>query len=188
MNKLIQKIKGSMLIYFALGMTALALVIFGGYMLARYKGILYSDEYKIKWLEKRGLIPELDRTDTLQGIDNDNNGIRDDIDAYIAQNFKDVAQKAAIEQFARAIQAEVTVDYTDNFAVQQALLNGNKASSCVFYIFDAQNIEKRKYREFMLDIKYMTTNTKLRYINYWKYHSALDGTVWTLLEGNTCDE
>jgi len=167
----------------------MALALFAGFMLARYKGILYSDEYKIKWLERQGLIPKLDRTDTLGGIDADNNGIRDDIDTYIEANFTDPKQKAAVQQFARAIQAEVTVDYTDDFEVNKALLNGNKASSCMFDRFaETDKNGVAKYHPITQDIKAMTVNTKKRTINYWKYHSALDGSVWSLLKGDTCDE
>ncbi len=38
---------------------------------------------QIAQLEKSGQIPSLDRTNTLLGIDANNNGVRDDIEAYI---------------------------------------------------------------------------------------------------------
>jgi len=181
-----KKIKGSMLVYMLLGATAVALILFGGFMLARYKGILYSDEYKIKWLERQGLIPKLDRTDTLKGVDANNNGIRDDIEAYIEANFTDPKQKLAVEQFARATQIKVTVDYTDDFDVQQARLMSSKAIQCISFTFGEEN--SAQYWQIIDDIKFMTTNTKQRTINYWKYNSALDGTVWRLLDGDTCDD
>jgi len=152
--------KGSLLVTFYWSMLVVAVFLVFGYQLARYKGIIYSDTYKIKYLERKGLIPVLDRTDSLTGIDANNNGIRDDIEIYIEKKFTDPKQKAAVQQFARAMQAEVTADYKNEIAVRNILLQANKSSKCMFDTFDQANIDTRVYYPIMDEIEAMTANTK----------------------------
>jgi len=75
--------QGSLLMHSLVVALIGAIILFGTYTLVKYKGILHSASYKVKHLEQSGLIPVLDRSADLAGPDLDNNGIRDDIDAYI---------------------------------------------------------------------------------------------------------
>jgi hypothetical protein len=50
---------------------------------------------QIETLEKTGQLPQLDRSSDIRGPDTDNNGIRDDIDAWIAAQPISNAQKKA---------------------------------------------------------------------------------------------
>lgn len=95
-------------------------------------------------LENRGLIPKLDRSDSLEGPDQDKNGIRDDIDAYIAQHYPEPTQRKAAEQFARAMQAAVAtgsssvrVDSARAIFHQMA-----ESTSCLYARFDGTNGNK----------------------------------------------
>jgi len=67
----------------------------------------------IAGLERTGAIPKLDRSDSLAGPDANNDGVRDDIDAYIKQVFQDTQQQAAAMQSAKALQGAILVDITD---------------------------------------------------------------------------
>jgi hypothetical protein len=63
--------------------------------------------------EVNGKRLELDRSSDIRGPDNDNNGIRDDIDAWIAAQPISDEQKKAARQAARVRQAELLVDLTN---------------------------------------------------------------------------
>ena len=58
-------------------------------------------------LEASGVIPVLNRDDTVAGPDADKNGVRDDIDGYIRALPDAQAQKNALSQSARAIQSSL---------------------------------------------------------------------------------
>ncbi|MDP3810449.1 MAG: hypothetical protein Q8Q78_05545, partial [Hydrogenophaga sp.] len=73
---------------------------------------------EIDTLEKTGQLPLLDRSNDIKDPDTNNNGIRDDIDAWItAQPITD-AQKKAAQQMARVQQAKILVDLSDKSALQ----------------------------------------------------------------------
>ena len=46
-----------------------------------------AESETIEELEAAGALPKLDRTDSLTGTDSDQNGVRDDIDAFIAREY-----------------------------------------------------------------------------------------------------
>lgn len=68
---------------------------------------------QIKALEDSGKLPKLDRSTSIAGLDVNNNGIRDDIDAWIAALPITGVQKKAAEQSAKVRQAELLVDLTN---------------------------------------------------------------------------
>lgn len=83
----------------------------------------------------------LDRTNTLLGTDSNNNGIRDDIDAYIAKKYTDPAQKKAVENMAKAMQKSLTVgmiadEETRRLEAKKLSLEMDKNSGCIFYLAD----------------------------------------------------
>jgi len=67
-----------------------------------------KENEQIEDLERKGKLPKLDRTNTLTGIDANNNGIRDDIEAYIEHNYIPEIRKAA-RQEARSIQKTLLI-------------------------------------------------------------------------------
>ncbi|WP_227553789.1 hypothetical protein [Acinetobacter haemolyticus] len=62
---------------------------------------------------------QLDLTDTVAGIDADQNGIRDDIDAYIQKTYPTEEQRKAVSQYARSLQASLLVDLENKIQLRQ---------------------------------------------------------------------
>nr|WP_315043426.1 hypothetical protein [uncultured Moraxella sp.] len=133
----------------------------------------------------------LDRTNTLLGTDSNNNGIRDDIDAYIAKKYTDPAQKKAAENMAKAMQKSLTVgmiadEETRRLEAKKLSLEMDKNSGCIFYLADHNpNFSE----DIILELESLTTNTKERLLAYLAYDKALDGTVSSLMdEKESCYE
>ena len=138
-------------------------------------------------LEAQGKIPSnLDRSNTLAGIDADGNGIRDDVDAHILK--LSAVQQPIARQKARAVQAEILVDKTNIQAVREADLKSSKAMACSNFRFPGNSTADGKLRRQVDDeITSITTNTKPRLLAYLALSKALDGTVLVALDGDTCE-
>ena len=134
---------------------------------------------KIEIKENGSILPNLNRDNTLAGVDNNNNGIRDDIDKYIDEHYTDPIKHAAVIQSAKVMQKALLVDKSDMDAIKKIDLEDNRAVNCLFSVFDPTEIPT--------DIESLTTNTKIRLLEYLKYNKALDGTVSNELEGDTCE-
>lgn len=145
-----------------------------------------SPEEKIKSLEATGSIPKLEREPTLVGIDNDNNGIRDDVDSYIDVNYSAPYQRSAVEQSAKALQQTLIVDITDINAVKNANRKLSEADHCIYSRFDGSNGSKQP-AQVSQELESITTNTKERLLAYLAFAKALDGTSWSIPEGDTCE-
>lgn len=141
---------------------------------------------KIKSLELAGSIPKLEREPTLVGIDNDNNGIRDDVDSYIEVNYSAPYQRSAVEQLAKALQHTLVVDITDMNAVKNANRKLTEAVYCIYSRFDGSNGSKQP-GQVSQELESITPNTKERLLTYLAFSKALDGTSWSLPEGDTCE-
>ncbi|MDP3588422.1 MAG: hypothetical protein Q8R58_10255 [Sulfuricurvum sp.] len=133
--------------------------------------------------ESNGSIPRLNHDNTIAGPDKDNNGIRDDIDAYIATLPYTEIQKKAVQQDARALTATLTVDKMDKTAVIAANEKLTRSIGCLHFQFDSDTASKM-----FADNQKMTVNTKNRFLEYEKFNSALSGSTWTLPDRETsCD-
>ena len=142
---------------------------------------------KLADLENRSLIPKLDRSDSLEGPDQDNNGIRDDVDAYIAQHYPEPAQRKAAEQFARAMQLAVTGGSASVDAARSIRRQSSEAISCLYDRFDGTN--GSKYPAAVgKELTRITTNTKPRLKAYLAYNKTLSGTSWATPEGDNCEK
>ncbi len=144
-----------------------------------------SPKAKVQALEESGAIPNLERTDTVAGIDADTNGIRDDVEAYISAQYGTADQKAAARQFAAVMQAALLVDTTDLAAVKAISVRGSRAVNCIYRQFDAGG--DKQPAAVVAEIRSASTNTKPRLMAYLAYSKALDGTSSALPEGNTCE-
>jgi hypothetical protein len=139
---------------------------------------------QIDTLEKTGQLPLLDRSNDLQGPDTDNNGIRDDIDAWIAaQPISDVQKKAA-QQMARVQQATLMVDLNDRIALQ---VLGERTAAGVVCLSDIFMPNRQQGRDLGNKIEAITANTKERVRQYLAYNRARSGSSGRLPEGNTCE-
>jgi hypothetical protein len=139
---------------------------------------------QIDTLEKTGQLPLLDRSKDLRGPDADNNGIRDDIDAWItAQPITD-AQKKAAQQMARVQQAKILVDLSDKSALQMLGDQSMRGVSCLVDVFKP---EFQKGSDLRGHLEAMMANTKERAKQYLAYNRAVSGSSGRLPKGNTCE-
>ena len=139
---------------------------------------------QIETLEKSGQLPQLDRSSDIKGSDADNNGIRDDIDAWIAaQPITDVQKKAA-QQAARVRQAELVVDLTNKTELDRL---GDLSMASVTCLSDVFAPERQRGRDMGRQIEAITANTKERAKQYLAYNRAVSGSSGRLPEGNTCE-
>jgi hypothetical protein len=139
---------------------------------------------QIDKLEKEGQLPQLDRSSDLKGPDQDNNGIRDDIDAWItAQPITDV-QKKATQQMARVQQAKLLVDLGDKTALQAL---GERTAAAVVCMSDSFAPERQAGRDLGNQIEAITANTRERAKQYIAYNRARSGSTGRLPKGNACE-
>ena len=144
-----------------------------------------SPQAQLAVLEATGKLPKLERGPTLQGIDANGNGIRDDIDAYIAAQYPLPAQRAAAVQTAKALQATLFVAPQDVAAAKSAARLVANAVHCVFSQFSGGAASKEPARV-LKELEAITTNTKPRLLAYLAYNKTLDGSVSSLPMGGTC--
>ena len=137
-------------------------------------------------LETTGTIPTLDRSDTLAGPDTNNNGVRDDIDAYIQNTFQDPLERAAVTQSARSMQSAIVVDASDPDATQAVSRSMTRSVHCMFSRFSG-NQGERSPMAIDDKIEAMTANTKARMKAYLAYNQSRNGTTSSIPTGDTCD-
>lgn len=144
-----------------------------------------SSAQKIAKMEDSGALPRLEREDTIRGIDNDGNGIRDDIDAYIKRTYPNNQQKA-VSQFARVAQASLLVNTNDRVALQAISNAEARAVSCIYE--KIPNGESPSHGSVVEEISSATTNTKKRLLASLAVDKASDGMVIRLPSEDVCDE
>jgi hypothetical protein len=136
---------------------------------------------QITKLEDSGALPKLDRSSSITGPDVNNNGVRDDIEAYIAALQLTEVQKKALMQDAKALQMALTVDTTDKVAVQKVGEIMMASSKCI----GGRIIN---FTDYSLKIESITANTKERAKQYIKFNTASSGSVTSLPSGDTCEK
>ena len=134
---------------------------------------------QIKTLEDSGAYPKLDRSTDLKGPDQNLNGVRDDVEAWInAQPITDI-QKKALMQKAEVYQKTLSVDLTNKAAVIALDSESMASTSCVGDLFARYDL--------MDKVKAITFNTKERTMRYIQYNqSPLHAASTRMPEGNTC--
>ena len=145
-------------------------------------------------LEKAGELPALDRSTSIAGPDADLNGIRDDIDAYIAElPVNDSVKKAARER-ARVQQRIGSIDLNDRAALM-ALADASMASTACMsesaeagLPLDQQGKAGDDGYAITLKIQAITANTPERADRYLAYTRALHGTTTTYPTGKVCED
>lgn len=132
---------------------------------------------------KNTIVLKPDVTDTLAGVDANKDGIRDDVETYISSRFAGKAEQvAALRQLARSMQRAILFDGTKPAAKAISLKVG-KAIHCV----SDKMPTMQDFGQAVTVIESISANTKLRKAAYADYNKALDGTVSSLPEGNTCE-
>lgn len=135
-------------------------------------------------LEASGQQPKPDRSPDIKGPDTDNNGIRDDIDAWIAAQPITDPQKNAAQQMARVQQAKLVADLNDKSALQTL---GERTAAAVVCMSDVFAPERQAGRDLGNQIEAITANTKERAKKYISYNRARSGSTGRLPNGNTCE-
>lgn len=134
---------------------------------------------EISAAERAGRIPTFDRSSILTGVDSDGNGVRDDIDTYIASLPYSAIQKSAVLQRARAFQRTLVIDLSNRTQVQQLADEIMAAVNC---LGDVLPLSDRRG----LDLEALTMNTRDRAARYMHFNAALSGGVYDLPDGDTC--
>ncbi|MEO6924458.1 MAG: hypothetical protein ABI142_11585, partial [Bryocella sp.] len=132
-------------------------------------------------LEAQGKLPTLDITQTLLGTDSDNNGVRDDLDKYIAALPDTADQKKALIQLAKAFQSTLAIDTTNAAALTSASLALNRGVGCIFQVYPANQPAKAYL------MQELTANTLMRLQAYELYNAARNGTTTTMQTASVCD-
>lgn len=141
---------------------------------------------QIKALEASGVLPMLDRSTSIKGSDQNLNGVRDDIDAWIsALPITDIQKKAATQD-AKSTQNALLVDTKDMAAMDAA---GDESMAGIVCLKDTFEPNYQEGSKLSAKLEAMTVNTKERTIQYIKYNRAASGSVTSLpigARGHTC--
>ena len=129
---------------------------------------------------------ELDRSNSIAGPDVNDNGVRDDLETILFNNYTSVPQRAAVMQYAKALQKTLTVDKTDMAAVRLVDREISRGINCIYSKFDGTNGAKQP-AQVGQELISITANTKQRLLAYLQFSKALDGTSASLPVGDTCE-
>lgn len=140
----------------------------------------------VQELEEQGKLPRLNRDQSLLGPDENENGIRDDIDAILAKRYTDERELRAAKQMARAMQAVFTVNLDNIIAVKEANRQISRANTCIYSVFDPDS-EDRSAFGVGSDLQSLTYNTRDRLRHYMLFNRALSGTSWGKAKEDTCE-
>ena len=145
-------------------------------------------------LEKAGELPTLDRSTDIAGPDTDRNGIRDDIDAYIAALPVNDGIKKAAKQRARVQQRIGSIDLNDRAALTALTDASMAATACMSQTaeaglpMDQKNKASNDGYAITLKIQAITANTPERADRYMAYMRGRNGTTTTYPEGKVCED
>jgi len=163
----------------------MALAACGSGPTASRAGTLQSPSTKLRTLEESDAIPTPDRGPSLEGVDANGNGVRDDIDHFIDQSYASRPQQSAARQLAANLQKTLTVDKQDRIALRAVSIAGTRAVHCVYSRFVGENGDKRA-GAVVYELEALTANTRPRLMAYLAYNKAMDGTSSSLPEEDTC--
>ena len=126
-----------------------------------------------------------DHPEDLKGPDSNNNGIRDDIDAYIATRDYGPKQRKAVQQYARGLQKDILSDTTNRDAAMARALEGVRAIKCLGDL-DPPQSSGFSYETVQTYSK-LTSNTPGRARAHRALDHALSGRGWEFPQGDTCE-
>lgn len=144
--------------------------------------VILSVEQAIKNLERSGQLPALDTSDTIAGIDADDDGIRDDVAAYIQSLSITTIQRDALVNAAKNIQAALLVDATNDLYVSAIGEQSALSAVCLALSFE-QALDAQRY---LAKLEALTANTPERVAQYEAYNAARHGSVTRLPDFSAC--
>jgi hypothetical protein len=115
---------------------------------------------------------------TLEGIDSNNNGVRDDVEIAIykyAPTSEQEPLRKALEQEAKALQAAILAGSSGNSReIEKARRLIDKASDCIFVKLGADGVYRPK-----INIEAKAVNTDKRAEAYFRFNQALSGGAYS---------
>jgi hypothetical protein len=133
-------------------------------------------------MQAAGTLPTLDLSPTVLGTDADANGVRDDIDRFIAALPDSAAQKSALTQLAKGLQATLSADTAGKASTAPVSATLARAVTCIWSRYGRSQAAVK-----VQTLQEITVNTKKRYDAYRAYNAARNGSVVSLPTGVTCD-
>ena len=112
---------------------------------------------------------------TVQGIDANNNGIRDDVELAVFQKYPNFAKtRAALLQYALALQMEVIQPIFNEATVGEVANKGDRAIFCLAEIVPTNGeggviLALEKYGKFITDKQFNTEQRKTKHKDFYSY-------------------
>jgi hypothetical protein len=118
---------------------------------------------------------------TLAGIDSDNDGVRDDVQRWIALTYPNSQKtRTALSQIAKAKQV-ILMNAADAINARAYALEEDRASDCLTYVrTQIKGVGKNDDYDIGSEIQARYLNTYLRTKTYLQYDSHLGGMTFTL--------
>lgn len=132
-----------------------------------------------------GDFDKFNRDNTVSGPDLNGNGVRDDIDVFIAGQRYTPAQTQSMYQAAQALANILRANPADQNALRVTDLALQKSINCAFAQFPASGLVQPHV--VIKNIEKMTANTKMRSDIYSKYQIAMNGRVLASPQGDSCE-
>ena len=141
---------------------------------------------KVAQMEESGELPKLERGDSLTGIDTNNNGIRDDIEAKKKKKYPQPEIQTAMLNSAAAYQKTLTADFTNKNLVRALAISSFRADSCIDEIVSNNNTDVDPIR-LSKEIRAITTNTKKRMLASIDFGDSISGMVFSFERDGNCN-
>jgi hypothetical protein len=141
----------------------------------------------LRALEQAGEIPTLERSGTLEGIDNNDNGVRDDIEAFIDANYTSTGQRTAALASAMHLQEALLAGSIGDVDVAVAISKDlSRSLNCLVKHFPGPPTT-RPLQRVVTELEGITANTKQRTVAYLDFNELLDGTTGLAPKGEYCE-
>lgn len=150
------------------------------------KPTILTPAQKVAQMEDSGELPKLERGESLQGIDANDNGVRDDIEAYLSKKYPQPELKAPALNLAKAIQSSLAADLENKDAVRGINNVMTLANSCIYETVRNNKTDIRP-SQLTKEIESITTNTKSRLLAYLDFSTASSGMVFTHKRDGNCE-
>ena len=144
--------------------------------------IIATVEQAIINLERTGKLPVLDTSSTIAGVDENDDGLRDDVANYIQSLTITTSQKEELVNAAKNIQAALLVDTTNDLLVSAIGEQSALSAVCIALSFD-KAIDAHRY---LAKLEALMANTPARVIQYDAYNAARHGSVTRLPDFSAC--
>jgi hypothetical protein len=138
-------------------------------------------------LEVQGQLPRQVSGDSVAGVDSDGNGVRDDLDAFLAAQSYGAQQTQAATQLAAPLRSALMLGPSDMAEARAVSFAMSRAVACVYHRFTA-NSGDQSPQEVVALVERASINTRARFEAYVAFNSMLANSVISLEDaGSNCD-